>query len=76
MRRADTPVKRYPDRKRQMSTVERLKEILATGSFNWERDQITLVDALSIIQSLQAGRIAAYKREQALKSQLAAKVAA
>lgn len=50
-----------------MSTVERLKEILSTGVFSWENDADTLRDALRIIESLQAARIAAYEAKYAAK---------
>lgn len=50
-----------------MSTVERLQAILDTGSFNWMEDEQTLRDALRIIQSLQAARVAAHERDQARK---------
>lgn len=44
-----------------MSTVERLQALIASGNFSWEKDGETLRDALRIIQSLQAARIAAYE---------------
>ena len=46
-----------------MSTVERLREILSNGSFNWEEDEVTLRDALRLLESFQAARLERYLRE-------------